>query len=109
RVLGIRRFHDFELAVLHREPSPARAELRLGSLDEFVAELIVAAKIAVDLSLHRGRKLCPAAIPLHPLPKLGMVVVLAGIVEQRGVLAEAFLDDLFEALALQARARKQLG
>ena len=39
---------------------------------------------------------------------MDVVEVLAGIVEQRLVLAKAFLDDLFEALALEARALKQL-
>ncbi len=34
--------------------------------------------------------------------------MLTRIVEQRLVLAKAFLDDLFEALALEARALEQL-
>ena len=40
--------------------------------------------------------------------KCSMVVVLAGIVEEAGVLAERALDDLFERLAFQPGAFEQL-
>src|SRR5260370_42531320 len=49
-----------------------------------------------------------AAIGLHPVPEMQMVVVLARIVEQRGVLAERAFDDLFEGLALEFGAFQQV-
>jgi hypothetical protein len=39
---------------------------------------------------------------------MNVIVVLAGIVEQRLVLAVGALDDLLQALVFQARAREQL-
>lgn len=50
----------------------------------------------------------PAAIRLHPLPEVEVVVVLAGIVEEAGILAEGALDDLLEGLALPLRALQQV-
>ena len=39
---------------------------------------------------------------------MDVVEILAGIVEHAGILAVARLDDLFESLALEARAGQQL-
>ena len=49
-----------------------------------------------------------AAIRLHPLPEMDVVVMLAGIVEEGLVLAEGALDDLLDALALELRAFQQV-
>src|SRR5467141_2300165 len=49
-----------------------------------------------------------AAIGLHPVPEMQMVVVLAGVVEQRRILAERALDDLLERLALEFGAFQQI-
>jgi hypothetical protein len=49
-----------------------------------------------------------AAIGLHPLPEVEVVVVLAGIVEEPGVLAEGALDDLLEGLALELGSLEQV-
>ena len=45
---------------------------------------------------------------LHPLPKMQVVVVLAGIVEEAGILAEGALHHLFKALAFPFRAFDQV-
>ena len=37
---------------------------------------------------------------LHPFPEMGVIIMLAGIVEHGGVLAERALDDLLKRLAL---------
>src|SRR5690242_12770583 len=87
RVLAVRGLRDGELAILHRQPGPAGAELRRAGSDEIGAELVVAAEIAVDRGLQLARKLVAAAVLLHPLPEMDVVVVLAGIVEEAGILA----------------------
>ena len=50
---------------------------------------------------RRPGQLAAAAIRLHPVPEMQMVVVLAGIVEHGRILAERTLDDLLEGLALE--------
>src|SRR5690606_15266520 len=72
------------------------------------AELVIAAKVGIDRLLELARQGLAAAIGLHPLPEMDVVVVLAGIVEQRRVLAVARLDDLLERLAFEARPFEQL-
>ena len=57
-------------------------------LNEIGAELVVAAEIGVDRLLQLARQLLAAAALLHPLPEMDVVVVLAGIVEEAGILAE---------------------
>src|SRR5262245_19654804 len=108
RVLAVRRLADFELAVLDRQPAPARSELRLARFDEIVAELVVTAEVAVDERKHRARYLLAAAALLHPRPEMDVVEILGGVVEHAGVLAEARLDDLLEPLTLEAGARQKL-
>src|SRR5262249_53921878 len=61
-----------------------------------------------DLLFERARNLVAAAIRLHPMPEMQMVVVLAGIVEEAGILAERALHDVFERLVFPFRAGKQL-
>src|SRR5690606_20807775 len=108
RVFAVRGLGDFELAVLDREPGPARTELADTGSDEIFTELVVAAKIGLDCLFKLARQLLAAAALLHPLPELDVVVVLAGIVEEALILAVAFLDDLFQALAFKAGAFEQL-
>src|SRR5581483_8425903 len=57
--------------------------------------------VLVDLLFEPARQFAAAAIGLHPLPEMDVVVVLARIVEERGVLAERALDDLLQGLALE--------
>ncbi len=50
--------------------------------------------MSIALSSFAGTLSAAAAIGLHPVPEVNVVVVLAGIVEEAGVLAEDFLDDI---------------
>src|SRR6185503_6960586 len=100
RVLAVRRFHDGKLAVFHRDPAPAGAELSDAGLREVRLHFFDAAEIAVDLGLELSWDFVAAAVRLHPHPEMDVVVVLAGIVEEAGILAEGTLDDLLERLAL---------
>src|SRR5262245_66163129 len=88
RSLSVGRLRDADLAVLDREPAPARAELRDAGLDEVFLHLRDRAEIGDDLLFEIARNLVAAAIGLHPLPEMDVVVVLAGIVEEPGILAE---------------------
>src|SRR6478735_4645758 len=75
RAFAVGGLRDLDLAVLDREPAPARAELP------------DAAEVFVDLLFQPARQLAAAAIRLHPVPEMQMVVVLAGVIEHRRVLA----------------------
>src|SRR3954469_19224849 len=99
RILAVRGLGNLELAVLDLEPAPAGAELADAGRLEVRLELLEAAEVLVDLFLDLARQLGAAAIGLHPAPEMDVVVVLAGIVEHRGVLAERALDDLLKGLA----------
>src|SRR5690242_21486231 len=88
RVFTIRGLADDQLAVLDGEPGPAGAELRHAGLREILFHFCNAAEVAIDLGLEFARDFVAATIRLHPLPKMQMVVVLAGVVEEAGVLAE---------------------
>lgn len=107
RVLAVRGLQDGELAVLDREPGPAGAELADTGLDEVGLELLVAAEILVDLLGQRRRGLT-AAVGLHPVPEVEVVVVLAGVVEERLIGVVARLDDLLDALAGEVGGFEQL-
>ena len=61
RVLAVGGLQDRELAVLDREPGPARAELADTRLDEVRLELVEAAEILVDLR-GQGRRGRAAAL-----------------------------------------------
>ena len=108
RVLAVRRLHDLQLAVLDRQPRPAGAELPLAGFHEVGAELVVAGEIGVDRGLQLARQAPAAAVRLHPLPEVQVVVVLAGIVEERLVLAEGLLDDRLDRLVGHAGFGRQL-
>src|SRR3954462_13482967 len=99
RILAVRGLGNLELAVLDLEPAPAGAELADAGRLEVRLELLEAAEVLVDLLLDLARQLGAAAIGLHPAPEMDVVVVLAGIVEDRGILAERALDDLLKGLA----------
>jgi acetylornithine deacetylase/succinyl-diaminopimelate desuccinylase-like protein len=107
RAFAIGGLGDADLAVLDGQPGPARAELRDAGLDEVFLHFIDGAEIGDDLLFQFARNLA-AAIGLHPLPEMEVVVVLAGIVEEPGILAERALHDLFEAFAFQPGAFEQL-
>src|SRR5215208_8104511 len=70
RVFPIGCLGNAELAVLCRDPAPARAELRHAGLHEIIAHLVIAAEIAVDSALQRPGQLLPAAALLHPFPEV---------------------------------------
>src|ERR1700674_912151 len=100
RALAVGRLHDGDLAVLDRKPAPARSELGDAGLDEVLFHLGDRSEVRDDLLLERAGNLVTAAAGLHPFPEVDVVVVLAGIVEQAGILAERALDALFERLSL---------
>src|SRR3982751_5737166 len=99
RAFAVRGLGDFELAVLDRQPAPAGAELADAGGGEIGLELLETAEVFGDLLFQTAGQLAAAAIWLHPVPEVQMVVVLAGIVEHGGILAERTLDDLFQGLA----------
>src|SRR5262249_25091746 len=92
---------DRELAALDLEPAPAGAELADAGGGEIGLELLEPAQVLVDLLLETARQLAAATIRLHPAPEVDVVVVLAGIVEDGGVLAVGALYDLLEGLAFE--------
>src|SRR5262245_42494802 len=98
-ILAVGRLGDGDLAVLDREPAPARAELRDAGLDEVFLHLRDRAEIGDDLLLEIAGNLVAAAVGLHPLPEMDVVVVLAGIVEEPGILAEGTLHHVLERLS----------
>ena len=101
RAFAVGGLGDFQLAVLHRQPAPARTELADAGRGEIGFELLEAAEVLVDLLLQAAGQFAAAAIGLHPVPEMHVVVVLSGIVEDRGVFAERCLDDLLEGFALE--------
>src|SRR5258707_7237 len=108
RIFAIRGLRDFKLAVLYSEPGPAGAELADTGGGEIGLEFLQTTEILGDLLFEAARQFAAAAIGLHPVPEMQMVVVLAGIVEERRILAERALDDLFEGLALEFGALQQV-
>src|ERR1700722_6548605 len=104
RILAVRRLRDGELAVLDREPAPAGAELGDAGLNEIFLELCDRADVGGDLLFQLAGNLVAAAALLHPLPEMNVVVVLSGIVEQAGILAEGAFDDLLDRLVFPLRA-----
>ncbi len=107
RALAVRALGDDQLAVLHRQPGPAGAELGDAGLDEIFLELLHRADVLDDLLLELAGN-GAAAIRLHPVPEVQVVIVLAGIVEEAGILAERALHDLLEGLALEFGALQQV-
>src|SRR6201996_356361 len=101
RAFTIRGLGDFQLAVLDRKPAPARAELADTGSGEIGLELVETAEILGDLLFELAGQLAAAAVRLHPVPEMQVVVVLAGVIEDRRVLAERPLDDLFEGFAFE--------
>src|SRR5215467_10231889 len=100
RVFAIRSLGHDDLAVLERKPRPAGAELGDARLNEVLLHFGDRAEIGDDLLLKRAGNLVTAAAWLHPLPEMEVVVMLAGVVEEPGVLAERAFDDLFKRLAV---------
>src|ERR1700742_2219963 len=101
RALAVGGLGNLQLAVLDRQPPPAGAELPDAGGGEIGLELIEPAEILGDLLFQLARQLVAAAIGLHPVPEMQMVVVLAGIVEDRGVLAERALHNLLQGLSFE--------
>src|SRR5271166_5478188 len=100
RVLAVRRLGDLDLAVLEAEPAPAGAELRNAGLDEVFLGLVDRPERVLQRLLELARHLGSSPSWLHPFPEVDVVVVLTGVIEYGGVLAERPFDDLFEGLAL---------
>src|ERR1700730_10170210 len=96
RVLAVGRLGDFELAVLHRQPGPARTELANAGGGEIGLEFLKPAKVLGDLLFQTAGQFGATAIRLHPVPEMQMIVVLAGIIEDRRVLPERTLDDFLK-------------
>src|SRR5450631_2978186 len=94
RVFAVRRFGDGELAALDLDPGPAGTELADAGRGEIRLHLLDAAEVGIDLGLELARNLVAAAIRLHPFPEMQMIVMLAGVVEEAGILAEGSFDDL---------------
>ena len=101
RALAIGGLGNLQLAVLDRQPAPAGAELADAGRREIGLEFLEAAEVLGDLLFQPAGQLAAAAIGLHPVPEMQMVVVLAGIVEDRGILPERTLHDLLEGFALE--------
>src|SRR5262245_2920847 len=76
RAFAVGGLGDFELAVLDRQPAPAGAELTDAGGGEIGLELFEAAEILVDLLFQTARQLAAAAVRLHPVPEMQVVVVL---------------------------------
>src|ERR1700735_430142 len=73
RAFAVGRLGDFELAVLHRQPGPARTELPAASGGEIGLELLESAEVLGDLLFEAAGQLAAAAIRLHPVPEMAMV------------------------------------
>src|ERR1700733_13230342 len=98
--LAVRGLGDFELAVLDLQPAPARSELTDTGGGEIGLELLQPAEVLGDLLFQAAGQFAAAAIGLHPVPEMQMIVVLAGIVEDGRVLPERTLHDLLKGFAL---------
>src|SRR6516165_11950096 len=84
-VLAVGGLGDGDLAILDRQPGPTRPELRDAGLNKVFLHLGDGAEVGDDLFFEIAGKLVAAAIGFHPLPKMQVVIVLAGIVEEAGV------------------------
>src|ERR1035441_1137195 len=71
RVLPVRRLHNDDLAILDREPAPARAELGDASLGQVLFDLCERTDVGGDLLLQFAGQLIAATVLLHPLPEMG--------------------------------------
>src|SRR5229473_6692756 len=108
RVLAIGRLGNLELAVLRRQPRPARTELADAGGGEIALEFLEPAEVFGDLLFQAARQFIAAAVGLHPVPEMQMVIVLARVVEEWRILAERAFDDLLEGLALEFGAFQQI-
>src|SRR5262249_46455782 len=85
-----------DLAILDRQPGPTRPELGDAGLDKILLHFCDRAEVGDDLFFQVAGKLVTATIGFHPLPKMQVVVVLARIVEEAGVLSKRAFHDVFE-------------
>src|SRR5262249_29997933 len=108
RAFAVRRFADDQFAVLQCQPSPTGSELGHAGLREIFLHLGDAAEIAVDLAFKLAWDLSAATVCFHPFQEWRVVVVLAGIVEETGFLAERSLPDFFERLPSNPLPSKSL-
>jgi len=92
------------LTVSHAQPEP---KLRHARLNEIFLRLFNGAQRTDDGFFQVAGNLA-AAMRLHPFPEMGVVEMLAGIVEKARILAERALDDLLKRLALPFRAFQQI-
>ena len=89
-----------ELAVLDGEPAQPEPNWATPAWMKSSLNFSTPPRSSSDLLLELARDRA-AALRLHPLPEVDVVVVLAGIVEEGLVLAEGALHDLLDALALE--------
>jgi hypothetical protein len=82
--------------------------LRDAGLNEFFLLVGDRAEIGGDLFLELAGDLVAAIARLHPFPKMNVVVVLSGIVEQTLVLAERPFHNLFNRLVFPFGALGQI-
>src|SRR5712671_1407533 len=108
RVLAVRSLADDDLAVLDRKPGPARAELRDAGLDEVLLHLRNRAQVGDELLLEIARDLVAAAVRLHPLPEMQVIVMLAGVIEEPGVLAERALHHILQRFSFPLAAFEEV-
>src|ERR1700681_3341385 len=88
RIFAVGGLGNFELAVLHRQPGPARTELANAGGGEIGLEFLKPAEVLGDLLFQTAGQFGATAIWLHPVPEMRMIVVLAGVIEDGRVLPE---------------------
>src|SRR5665213_663775 len=82
RVFAIGSFGDMQFAIMLGDPAPTRTKLCEARLHEISAHLVVAAEISIN-RLHESRwDFLAAAIGLHPIPEMHVVIMLANIVDE---------------------------
>ena len=101
RVFAIWRLGDDQTAVLYSEPCPTRTKLRDTGLDEIFTHFVIAA-VGVEKRFNFAWDTLAAAVGLHPIPEMKVVVMLTGLIDQSLVAVSiGFLDDLGEAQVLK--------
>ena len=78
----------------HDQPEPNWVD---AALNEVLLGLFDRAERILQRLFDFARDLAPAR--LHPFPEMGVIIMLASVVEHGGVLAERAFDDLLERLA----------
>src|SRR5258708_16344329 len=69
RALAVRGLGNLELALLHRQPRPARTELADAGGGEIGLELLEPAEVLPDLFFQPATQFSAATLRPHPLPE----------------------------------------